>query len=113
MTERASKYLLDVLKAIEAINHFVQRVPTYSAYAADTLVRSGVERQLAIIGEAVNQYRREPNSTELTNARQIVQLRNRLVHAYDSVHHPTIWAIVQNYLPALQAEVAFLLAPPE
>lgn len=110
MTERARKYLFDIQDAIDRIGRFVQLTPTLAEYEAHELVRNAVERQLAVIGEAVNHYRREPGATELVDARRIIELRNRLIHAYDSIQHPVIWAILRRNLPALRAEVTALLA---
>ena len=110
MTERAKKYLFDILQSISLVEEYVEGVPNLAAYVANRMRRDAVERQLGIIGEAVNQYRREPDAAPLTDSRQIVQLRNRLIHSYDSVQHPVIWTIVRDDLPALRAEVAALLA---
>ena len=112
MTERARKYLLDILRAADLISQYTQSIPNLAAYeaAGNELVRDAVERRLAIIGEAVNEYRREPGSPELADARKIVELRNRLVHAYDSAEQSIIWSIVKRHLPTLRAEVNALLA---
>ncbi len=114
MTSRARKYLSDVLSAIDLIEQYTRPVQTFEQYAApeSQSLRDAVERRLSIIGEAINQYRRESGSAEVLNTRQIVQLRNMLVHAYDSVHHPTIWNVVRRHLPTLRAEVVALLAAP-
>ena len=110
MTERARKYLADIQQAIGKIERYITLTPGFAAYAANSLVRDAVERQLGIIGEAVTHYRREPDAIALTDARQIIQLRNQLIHAYDAVQHPVIWTIVHDDLPALRAEVTALLA---
>lgn len=110
MTERATKYLSDVLWAIGEIEDFTRDTKTFAAYEANRMLRTAVERLLAIIGEAINHYRREPESIPLAYTRQIVQLRNRLVHAYDSVDHSVIWRIIRNEVPLLREEVKNLLA---
>ena len=45
----------------------------------------------------------------ISSARKIVSLRNRVMHAYDSVDNETVWGIVMNHLPKLKAEVNKLL----
>lgn len=54
MTERAAKYWFDVLQAVKAIESFTAGMETLNAYMADRKTKSAVERQLAIIGEALN-----------------------------------------------------------
>ena len=112
MTERAKKYLYDIEMAAERIERYTQPTGSLAAYesADNEMARAAVERQLAIIGEAVNHYRREPGSVILTDTVQIIKLRNVLIHSYDVVHNPTIWAVIQENLPSLRAEVAALLA---
>lgn len=46
---------------------------------------------------------------ELTNARKIVDTRNRIIHGYDTVSDDVIWSIIINHLPKLKQEVNTLL----
>jgi uncharacterized protein with HEPN domain len=59
MTERAQKYLHDILNAIELIELFSQGIDTFNAYRADLKTKSAVERQVAIIGEAVTHFKKQ------------------------------------------------------
>jgi uncharacterized protein with HEPN domain len=106
MTPQGQKYLFDIQRAIELIDQFVLDTPTFSAYQADLKTRSAVERQLAIIGEAVNHLRRVEPEAKLPNTKQMVDFRNRLIHSYDNVNEAIVWAIIHNHLPALKADVA-------
>lgn len=106
MTPQGQKYLFDIQRAIELIEQFVLDTPAFVAYQADLKTRSAVERQLAIIGEAVNHLRRVEPSAALPNTKQMVDFRNRLIHSYDNVNETIVWAIIHNYLPALKADVA-------
>ena len=71
MTGQAKKYLFDILLAIEAIGEFISGIG-YLEYEKDLKTKSAVERQLGIIGEAVNKFIQEKTDSELTNAREIV-----------------------------------------
>jgi len=80
MTGRSRKYLSDILIAAGLIGEFLSDVPDFAGYQRDQKTKSAVERQLVIIGEAVNFFRKE-SGIELKNSHQIVNFRNRLVHA--------------------------------
>jgi uncharacterized protein with HEPN domain len=108
MTERSKKYLSDILISIEFIEEFTANIKNFPDYQLDTKTKSAVERQLGIIGEAVNKYRQEGNP-DLEQTQQIIQFRNRLIHAYDSVDDSIVWAIISNHLPQLKNEIIILL----
>ena len=48
-------------------------------------------------------------SIPISNARRIVDARNKIIHGYDSVEPVNIWAIVINHLPTLKLEITDLL----
>ncbi len=108
MTERAKKYLFDILFAIEVIEEFLEGID-FQNYETDLKTKSAVERQLGIMGEAVNQFIKEDTGLKLTNAREIVNFRNRIIHAYDSIDDSIVWAIKTNHLPLLKKEIKELM----
>ncbi len=110
MTNQARKRLLDVLSACEAIAEFVSG-KDFVAYEANRLLRSGVERQFEIIGEALSQAgSAEPSlATQIPDFHRIVGLRNRLIHGYDNVDNEILWDVVQSKLGPLQAQVETVL----
>jgi uncharacterized protein with HEPN domain len=105
MTDIDRKFLFDILTAIELIESFTAAIDSYNTYLKDLKTRSAVERQLGIIGEAINKYDLLNQQSKLIHARQIVGFRNRLIHAYDSIDQSIIWAIVKNHLPFLKEEI--------
>jgi uncharacterized protein with HEPN domain len=111
MTNVVKKRLLDALLACRAIREFTKGLD-FSAYEDDLLVRSGVERQFEIVGEALNKAADDDASllVRLPDLRRIVGLRNRLIHGYDTVDDEIIWDIVQTKLPALEEHLSALLA---
>ena len=98
MTEEAKKYLFDILLAIESIEQFLVGSEEFEEYQNDLKTKSAVERQLSIIGEAVNKFRKV-STKQLSHSEQIVAVRNRLIHAYDAIDDTIIWVIVRKYLP--------------
>lgn len=105
MTDQGNKLLSDILQAIELIESFVTDIKDFSDYLSDIKTQSAVERQLGIIGEAVNKFEKLFPEMPLSNAGKIVGFRNRLIHAYDAVDPSMIWAIIKIYLGPLKDEV--------
>lgn len=105
MTEQGRKYLSDILRAIELIEQFTITTANFNDYSTDLKTQSAVERQLGIIGEAVNNFDKLLPEYSLENARKIVGFRNRLIHAYDAIDSSMIWAILKRHLPNLKNEV--------
>ena len=105
MTDQDKKFLSDILRAIELIDSFSSDIKDFESYLADLKTQSAVERQLGIIGEAVNRLEKLYPGSPLTNAQKIVGFRNRLIHAYDSLDPSMIWVIIKNYLEPLKIEV--------
>jgi uncharacterized protein with HEPN domain len=109
----ARKLLWDALQAAERAANFT-RGKTFADYQADDLLRSGVERQLAIVGEALNQLRRiDPAiASAIPQLARIVGFRNVLIHAYASVDSRIVWGIIEVDLDPLRSCLDALLAQP-
>jgi uncharacterized protein with HEPN domain len=77
----------------------------------DWAFRSAIERQFEIIGEALGRLaKRDPQTAEeLTDYRLIINFRNRLIHAYDSIDCEVVWQAVRTSLPELYRQVVVLL----
>lgn len=110
MSRRLEKYLYDVLRAAEAIRQFTAG-KDFDEYRADLLLRSAVERQFEIIGEALSQLRRlDAGMVEKIKAsRQAIGLRNILIHGYAEVDDEIVWRTLQDDLPGLHQDVAELM----
>jgi uncharacterized protein with HEPN domain len=87
-------------------------VDDFQTYLKDTKTQSAVERQLAIIGEAVSKLRQIDANIPLTGAKQMIDFRNRLIHSYDNIDASIVWAIIKNHLPLLKQEVNHPNTPP-
>jgi uncharacterized protein with HEPN domain len=106
--ERA--YLSDILESCEAITAAVHGMEL-AAYQSSRLVRSSVEREFIIIGEAVAALARVAPVTfaAITRARRIVDFRNQLTHEYPTVDDALVWAILETDVPVLQRECEELI----
>lgn len=114
MTESVRKRLVDAAEACKTIARFIGQ-KGFADYEADDLLRSGVERQFEIIGEALGRAAQEDDllASLLPELRKIVGLRNRLIHGYDAVDDEIVWDIVENKLPGLERELDKLLGGSE
>ena len=108
MDRQVSKLLRDILEAAKSINSFTEGFKL-NDYQKSKLVRRAVERELTIIGEAMNNLLKLDGNIPITAGRKIISFRNLVTHAYDSVNDETSWAIVINHLPILKSEVEALL----
>ena len=110
MRREPRAYLWDVREAADAILEFTLGL-RLDDYLADRMLRSAVERQFEIIGEALNQLAKvAPEiATRIPDLSQIVAFRNLLIHGYATVDHPTVWETLQSQVPALRNCVAKLL----
>ena len=110
MEYSVSKTLDDILNAIcEIEDFFIDRPKRFDAYLADICLKRAVERNITIIGEAVNRLLKVSPDINITAARSIVDTRNYVIHGYDSVTDEIIWAIVIRHLPRLKQEVQLLI----
>jgi uncharacterized protein with HEPN domain len=110
MPRDARQYLYDIGHAIGLIRQFTNS-KSLEDYLTDPMLRSAVERQFEIIGEALNQaWRVEPDlAGRISSGRQIIAFRNRLIHGYATVADDAVWGIIEGYLPGLEHDVAALL----
>ena len=110
MDNRIRKYLSDILAAISAIESFCSTRPLqFKVFCDDIFFRSALQWQIAVIGEAMNHILKIEPNISITSARRIVNMRNYLIHGYDSLREDLIWSVVINHLPLLKKEVTDLI----
>jgi len=103
-------WLYDILNAIiEIESFFTDQTKEFAKYQADLRTKRAVERNVEIIGEAMNRILKKDETITITNSRKLVDLRNRIIHGYDSVSDDIIWGIVIRHLPILHTEIEKLL----
>jgi len=109
MKRETKKYLFDIKTSIDSIFEFIGEKRNFFEYQNNKLLRRGVEREIEIIGEAMNRIMKIAPDIQIENARQIVDTRNWVIHGYDKVDDVVIWGIISNSLPKLKEEVEYLL----
>jgi uncharacterized protein with HEPN domain len=104
-------YLWDALRAAESVQAFL-RGKSYEVFIEDDLVRSAVERQLQIIGEALSQLARvdRQSASQVAELRRIIAFRNILVHGYAAIDYATVWRLIEDKLPELRMNLKMLLS---
>lgn len=109
MDERINKYIEDMLKAISEIEMATKRFgKQYEIFEHDVVFRRFVERNIEILGEAMNRVLKINPDINVGSARKIVDTRNYVIHAYDSLKPDILWAIVVNHIPKLKADLEAL-----
>jgi uncharacterized protein with HEPN domain len=103
-------YLVDILESCDAITMALNGIDI-ETYKTNRLIRSAVEREFTIIGEAMSVLsRRAPDIfASITHARRIVDFRNQLMHEYPNVNDSLVWGIADRDVVVLHRECAMLL----
>lgn len=103
-------YLWDAKQGADAIIEFVKG-RSVDDYLANRMLRSAVERQFEIIGEALRQLEKTaPDlARELPELRQAVAFRNILIHGYTTIDDRTVWGTIEESLPDLHSRLNALL----
>ncbi len=110
MHPKCPKWLSDMREACELIQG-ATRGKTLADYENDRLLRSAVERNFEIIGEALNRIDKTDAETagRIPEHEAIISFRNVLIHGYDYVDHSRVWCIVEKDVPKLRERVDLLL----
>lgn len=109
MQHSVEMYLHDISNSIDSIYEYLGEQRNFKLYESNKLLRRAVERELEIIGEAVNRILKVDAEIDISNSRRIVNLRNWVIHAYDNVDNVIIWGIIDKDLPLLKKQVMDLL----
>jgi len=109
MQLESNKYLFDIQISFDSIFEYISNCGTLEQYKNNKLIRRAVERELEIIGEAMNKLLKRNPELKINESRRIVDLRNWIIHGYDRVDDIIIWGIISKDLPALKEQVSILL----
>lgn len=110
MDNKINAWLEDILRSIDEIYDFLPEKRDFIEFQKDLKTKKAVERNIEIIGEAVNRISNYRFSdSEIKNAKQIIGTRNRIAHEYDNISDEVIWTIVIRELPKLKEEIIKLM----
>lgn len=103
------KFLYDIKESIESIENYLGDKRDFNIYLEDKMLRRAVEREFEIIGEAMSRIEKIDSTINISSKKQIINMRNRVIHGYDKIDNEIIWGTVVRYLPKLKQEVEGLL----
>ena len=103
-------FLWDVREAADALLGFVCG-RNFDDYVSNVMLRSAVERQFEINGEALNRLRQTDPvlSGRIPDTRRIIGFRSVLIHGYNRISDADVWRTIESDIPTLRAQVAALL----
>jgi len=110
MQLEAKKFLYDIQQAVQLLKDFATN-KTFDDYAEDAMLRSAIERQFEIIGEALSQLAKADLDivSQISEYQRIIAFRNILIHGYAQVDDHVVWDVLQTRLPTLSDQIEKLL----
>jgi len=109
MDGKVKAWLKDIERSIQEINSYFPEKKNFLDFQKDLKTKRAVERNLEIIGEALNRIIKVMPDIKISNSPKIIGTRNRIIHGYDTISDDVIWGIVVRHLPILEGEVKKLL----
>ncbi len=103
------KYLFDIKESIDSIENYLGDKRDFRIYSENKMLRRAVERELEIIAEAINMIDKLNQSIQISSKKQIVGMRNRVIHGYDKIDDEIIWGTIVRHIPILKKEVEELM----
>lgn len=102
MRPEAGAHLWDAAEAARLVVEF-SRGRTEVEFTDDLLLRSAIERQLELLGEALNRLRRDDADTagRIPDVDKIVGMRNVLAHEYGEIDYEIVWRAATVGVPGL------------
>lgn len=103
------KFLFDIRESIDSIENYLGDKRDFKVYMSDKMLRRAVEREFEIIGEAMSRIEKIDSSINISSKKQIISMRNRVIHGYDKIDNEIIWGTIVRHLPTLKTEIDDLL----
>ena len=100
------KHMLDSTTAILSFTKGKRR----ASLDKNRLLLSAIIREFEIIGEAANKIS-DKTKRQLSDIpwKELIGMRNRLIHAYFDVDHDIVWKTVREYLPSFQKQLEHVI----
>jgi uncharacterized protein with HEPN domain len=105
MNNEIRKFLFDIQESIDSIEKFLGEKRDFNVYKANKMLRRAIEREFEIIGEAMNRIDQLDSTLMISGKKQIISMRNRVIHGYDRIDDEIIWGTIVRHLPILKIEI--------
>ena len=105
MDNKIKKYLYDIKESISAIHDFIGAKKDFNKYLKNKMLRRAVEREIEIIGVAIGKIDKLDSNIQISSKKQIVGMRNRVIHGYDKIDDEIVWGTIVKHLPILEDEI--------
>ena len=109
MKHKIKKFLFDIKESIESIESYLGDKRDFNLYQSKKMLRRAIEREFEIIGEAMSRIDKLDNKINITTKKQIISLRNRVIHGHDKIDDAIIWGTIVRHLPILKIEIQNLI----
>jgi uncharacterized protein with HEPN domain len=109
MVNEIKKYLFDINESVNSIESYLGESRDFKIYKSNKMLRRAVEREFEIIGEAMNRIDKIDSEIIISSKKQIISMRNRVIHGYDKIDDEIIWGTIVRHLPILKKEITNLL----
>jgi uncharacterized protein with HEPN domain len=109
MSVEIKKYLFDIAESIDSIEKYLGDKRDFNIYLSNKMLRRAVEREFEIIGEAMSRIEKLDPKIEISSKKQIINMRNRVIHGYDKIDDEIVWGTIVRHLPTLKIEISNLL----
>jgi uncharacterized protein with HEPN domain len=105
MDNQLQKYLFDIKESIDSIENYLGEKRDFNVYKSNKMLRRAIEREFEIIGEAMNKIDKLDETIAISSKKQIISMRNRVIHSYDKIDDEIIWGTIIRHLPLLKTEI--------
>jgi uncharacterized protein with HEPN domain len=109
MDNEIKKYLFDIKESVDSIGSYLGDKRDFNDYMADKMLRRAVEREFEIIGEAITRLDKLSPEIPISSKKQIINMRNRVIHGYDKIDNEIVWGTIVRHLPILKKEIEDLM----
>ncbi len=109
MNDEIKKYLFDIMESVNSIEEYLHGKPDLKTYRTNKMLRRAIERELEIIDEAMNRIDKLEPTLNISAKKQIIGMRNRVIHGYDTIDDEIVWGVIVRHLPILKTEIEELM----
>lgn len=105
MKNEIKKFLYDIKESIDSIESYLGDKRDFKVYQNNKMLRRAIEREFEIIGEAMTRIVKLDEKINISTKKQIINMRNRVIHGYDKIDDAIVWGTIVRHLPVLKKEI--------